>query len=48
MGSLLRKLHAFIQSPRGRRMSDKARRELAKPQHQQRLRKLRNRLTGRR
>lgn len=48
MGSLLRKLQAFIRSPQGRRMTDRARRELAKPEHQYRLRKLRNRLTGRR
>lgn len=48
MGSLMRKLQAFIHSPKGRRMVDKARRELAKPEHQYRLRKLRNRLTGRR
>lgn len=47
MGSLLRKVQAFIHSPRGQRMVDKARRQMAKPEHQRRLQRLRHRFTGR-
>ncbi len=48
MGSLLRKLTRFLQSPQGRQATDKGRRYLARPDVQHKLRGLLGRLGGRR
>ncbi|WP_329109072.1 hypothetical protein OG792_10315 [Micromonospora sp. NBC_01699] len=48
MSSLVRRVRAFLQSPRGRQLVDRGRRELAKPSNQQRLRQLMARFNGRR
>lgn len=48
MASLTQRLRTFLQSPQGRRLVDQGRRQMAKPENQQRLRSLFNRLQKRR
>jgi hypothetical protein len=46
--SLMQRITMFLRSPRGQQLVDRGRRELAKPQNQQRLKQFTNRLSGRR
>jgi hypothetical protein len=48
MATLVQRFRAFMNSARGRRLLDQARRELAKPTNQQKLRRLLSRLNRRR
>ncbi len=48
MASLVQRIKSFIQSPRGQRLVEQGRRELAKPSNQQKLRRLVARFTRRR
>ncbi|MEV4631342.1 hypothetical protein AB0J90_34230 [Micromonospora sp. NPDC049523] len=48
MSSLVQRVKIFLQSPRGRQLVDRGRREMAKPSNQQRLRQLMARFNGRR
>ncbi|MBG0561187.1 hypothetical protein [Actinoplanes aureus] len=48
MTTLAQRIQSFLQSPRGRKLIDQGRRQAAKPQNQQRLRGLMDRLQGRR
>ncbi|WP_203901427.1 hypothetical protein [Virgisporangium aliadipatigenens] len=48
MASLVQRLKNFLNSPRGRQVIDRGRRELAKPANQDRLRRLAARTKGRR
>jgi hypothetical protein len=47
MSSLVGRVKVFLQSPRGRQLVDRGRRELAKPGNQQRLRRILARFKGR-
>ncbi|MEV0900154.1 hypothetical protein [Actinoplanes sp. NPDC049802] len=40
MATITQRIQAFLHSPRGRQIVDKGRREMAKPENQQRLRGL--------
>ncbi|MFB9236847.1 hypothetical protein ACFFWC_15005 [Plantactinospora siamensis] len=46
--SVIQRLTAFLQSPRGQRMVARGRQELAKPENQAKLRQLAGRFTNRR
>ncbi|MFG2057354.1 hypothetical protein ACGFI9_25380 [Micromonospora sp. NPDC048930] len=46
--SLIQRINAFLRSPRGQQLVERGRRELAKPENQQRLRQLATRLSRRR
>lgn len=48
MASIGQRIKAFLRSPQGRRVVDRGRSELAKPENQRRLRDLANRLSRRR
>ena len=48
MATLAQRVRAFLQGPQGRRLVDQGRRQMAKPENQQRLRSLFSRLRGRR
>ncbi|MFI9526859.1 hypothetical protein [Micromonospora rosaria] len=48
MSPLMRRISRFLQSPQGRQLVERGRRELAKPTTQQKLRQLATRLSGRR
>jgi sigma54-dependent transcription regulator len=48
MSSLVQRVKAFLNTPRGRQLADRGRRELAKPSNQQRLRRILARFSGRR
>lgn len=48
MASLTQRIKSFISSPRGQKLIDQGRRELAKPSNQQKLRQLVARFTRRR
>ncbi|GAA4944791.1 hypothetical protein [Actinoplanes utahensis] len=47
MATITQRIQAFLQGPNGRRLADQGRRQLAKPENQQRLRSLFARLQGR-
>ncbi|HEY0698497.1 MAG TPA: hypothetical protein VGD43_11885 [Micromonospora sp.] len=47
MSPLVRRIRTFLQSPQGRALLDRGRRELAKPANQQKLRQLMSRVAGR-
>ena len=47
MATITQRIQAFLSSPRGRQLADQGRRQLAKPENQQRLRSLFTRLQGR-
>ncbi|WP_177319782.1 hypothetical protein [Actinoplanes philippinensis] len=47
MASITQRIQAFLTSPRGRQLVDQGRRQLAKPENQQRLRSLFARLQNR-
>ncbi|MEU4160233.1 hypothetical protein [Actinoplanes sp. NPDC026670] len=40
MATITQRIQAFLNSPRGRQLADQGRRQLAKPENQQRLRNL--------
>lgn len=44
--SLMQRITAFLRSPRGQQLVDRGRREMAKPQNQERLRKIATRLSS--
>ena len=46
--SLSRKLQEFLRSPKGRRVVDKAKRELAKPENQHKIKRMIARFNKRR
>ncbi|MFC4016807.1 hypothetical protein ACFOW4_02450 [Micromonospora sp. GCM10011542] len=46
--SLMQRITTFLRSPKGQQLVDKGRRELAKPENQQRLKGLAGRLSNRR
>jgi predicted naringenin-chalcone synthase len=46
MASLAQRIQAFLRSPAGRRVIDQGQRQLAKPENQQKLRRLVARLQG--
>ncbi|MCW3839640.1 hypothetical protein ONA70_05970 [Micromonospora yasonensis] len=46
--SLMQRIRTFLRSPRGQQLVERGRRELAKPENQQRLRQLATRLSSRR
>ncbi|GLY00589.1 MULTISPECIES: hypothetical protein [Actinoplanes] len=48
MPTFTQRIQTFLNSPRGRRLVEQGRRQLAKPENQQRLRSLLTRLQGRR
>jgi hypothetical protein len=48
MATLAQRVRTFLQSPRGRRLVDQGRHQLAKPENQRRLRGLLSRLQNRR
>ena len=48
MATLAQRVRTFLQSPQGRRLVDQGRRQMAKPENQQRLRGLLSRFRGRR
>jgi len=48
MPSLVQRIKAFLNSPKGRQVVDRGRRELAKPGNQDKLRRLVTRLKGNR
>jgi hypothetical protein len=48
MASMSQRIRAFLSSPQGRRVVDQGRRQLAKPENQQKLRGLLSRLQKRR
>jgi len=47
MATITQRIQAFLHSPRGRNLTEQGRRQLAKPENQQRLRGLLARLQGR-
>ncbi|GAA1609842.1 hypothetical protein [Actinoplanes couchii] len=47
MASITQRLQALLNSPRGRQLAEQGRRQLAKPENQQRLRGLLSKLQGR-
>ncbi|GGN68639.1 hypothetical protein GCM10010112_33240 [Actinoplanes lobatus] len=47
MPTITQRIQAFLNSPRGRQIVDRGRRELAKPENQARLRNLLTRLQSR-
>ena len=47
MATLVQRVRTFLQGPQGRRLVDQGRRQLAKPENQQRLRGLFARFQGR-
>ncbi|MEV4756580.1 hypothetical protein AB0J86_15905 [Micromonospora sp. NPDC049559] len=48
MPTLVQRIRTFLGSPRGQMMIERGRRELAKPETQQRLRRVLARFSGRR
>ncbi|SBT37831.1 hypothetical protein [Micromonospora auratinigra] len=46
--SLMQRISTFLRSPRGQQLVDRGRRELAKPENQQRLKQFATRLSSRR
>jgi predicted house-cleaning NTP pyrophosphatase (Maf/HAM1 superfamily) len=48
MATLMQRLQRFLSSPQGQRVIEQGRRQLAKPENQDRARKLLSRLQGRR
>ncbi|MFR9778991.1 hypothetical protein ACL02O_23425 [Micromonospora sp. MS34] len=46
--TVLQRIGVFLRSPRGQQLVERGRRELAKPENQQRLRRLATRLSSRR
>lgn len=46
--SLVQRISTFLRSPRGQQLVERGRRELAKPENQQRLKQLATRLSSRR
>ncbi|GIF14651.1 hypothetical protein [Actinoplanes teichomyceticus] len=48
MATITQRIQSFLQSPRGRQLVDQGRQQLAKPENQQRLRRLVSRLQNRR
>jgi hypothetical protein len=48
MPTLSQRISKFLGSPQGRRVIDQGRRQLAKPENQQKLRRLFSKLQGRR
>ncbi|WP_199736947.1 MULTISPECIES: hypothetical protein [Micromonospora] len=46
--SLMHRISTFLRSPRGQQLVERGRRELAKPENQQRLKQLATRLSSRR
>jgi hypothetical protein len=48
MATLVQRVRTFLQSPKGRRLVDQGRQQLAKPENQRRLRGLFDRLQKRR
>ena len=48
MPTLSQRLRTFLASPQGQRMIQQGRQQLAKPENQQKLRRLLSRLQGRR
>ncbi|MEV0004985.1 hypothetical protein AB0H28_22245 [Micromonospora sp. NPDC050980] len=44
--SLMQRITTFLRSPRGQQLVDRGRREMAKPQNQERLRQLATRLSS--
>ncbi|WP_430785888.1 hypothetical protein [Actinoplanes sp. G11-F43] len=47
MASITQRIQAFLHSPRGRQLAEQGRRQLAKPENQQRIKGLLARLQGR-
>jgi hypothetical protein len=47
MATITQRIRAFLNSPRGRQLADQGRRQLAKPENQQRLRGLMARFQNR-
>ncbi|MEV0155953.1 hypothetical protein AB0H57_19720 [Micromonospora sp. NPDC050686] len=48
MSALVRRIGAFLRSPRGQQLVERGRRELARPENQAKLRRLAARLNSRR
>ncbi|WP_238013813.1 hypothetical protein KZZ52_15645 [Dactylosporangium sp. AC04546] len=48
MATLSQRIRAFLTSPKGQRLIQQGQRQLAKPENQQRLRRLFTKLQGRR
>jgi hypothetical protein len=48
MASLSQRIRAFLTSPKGRQLIEKGQRQLGRPENQQKLRSLLNKLRGRR
>ncbi|MBY8875714.1 hypothetical protein K7640_28180 [Micromonospora sp. PLK6-60] len=48
MSALVRRISAFLRSPRGQQLVERGRRELGRPENQAKLRRLATRLNGRR
>ncbi|GGM89175.1 hypothetical protein ACFFX1_22500 [Dactylosporangium sucinum] len=48
MATLSQRIRAFLTSPKGQRLIQQGRRQLARPENQQRLRRLLAKLQGRR
>ncbi|MGC4856571.1 hypothetical protein ACLQ24_25165 [Micromonospora sp. DT4] len=46
--SLMQRISTFLRSPKGQQLVDRGRRELAKPENQQKLKGLASRLSSRR
>ncbi|WP_229398071.1 hypothetical protein [Micromonospora okii] len=48
MSALVQRISRFLRSPQGQQLVDRGRREMAKPENQQKLKRLASRLSTRR